>query len=131
MPFSLSSAMRRSVSFQLLHWSYSRNATHWRVVAVPVATVDDDVASRQVRNDQLNEGVHDIASLHHELDAARLRQICDHLLYGVAANDGFALCAALEKLVHLSGGVRDVEWSVRDRHRNFAPWKWYGCSSTR
>jgi hypothetical protein len=24
-----------------------------------------------------------------------------------------------------------VEWSVRDRHINFAPWKWYGCSSTR
>ena len=68
---------------------------------MPVAAVDDDVAGRQVRHHQLNEGVHHVARFDHELDAARLRQVRHQLLDGVAADDGFALGAPLEKLVHL------------------------------
>ena len=70
-----------------------------------VASIDDDVAGREVRHDLLDELVHNLSRLHHQLNASGLRKIGDHFLDGVAADDGLALGAAFEKLVHLATRV--------------------------
>ena len=91
--------MRRSVSFQLL---LGGQPGHTRQDSrAPVAAVDNDVSGRQVGDDLLNELVYNLSSLDHQLDAAGLGQIGDHFFDGVAADDGFAFGAALQKLVHL------------------------------
>ncbi len=53
----------------------------------------------------LNELINNFTSFDHELNAARLCQIGDHLLNRVAANDGFAFGAAFKKLVHLKNAM--------------------------
>ena len=91
--------MRRSVSFQLL---LGGQPGHTRQDSrAPVAAVDNDVSGRQVGDDLLDELVHNLSSLDHQLNAAGLLQIGDHFFDGVAADDGFAFGAALQKLVHL------------------------------
>ena len=104
--------MRRSVSFQLLQGgqpgtqlgSARADEAGQQCRCAPVATVDDDVSGRQVGDDLLNELVHNLSSLDHQLNAAGLLQIGDHFFDGVAADDGFAFGAALDKLVYL--GIR-------------------------
>ena len=54
-----------------------------------------------MRNDLLDELVNNFSGLHHELNAGWLGEVGDHLFDGVAADDGLALGAALQKLVHL------------------------------
>lgn len=63
-------------------------------------------------DDLLNELVHNLSSLDHQLNAAGLLQIGDHFFDGVAADDGFAFGAALQKLVHLG-----IQVSNRDSMR--------------
>ena len=116
MPFSLRYAMRRSVSFQLLQGgqpgtqlgSQPGQTRQGSSRCAPVAAVDDDVSGRQVGDDLLNELVHNLSSLDHQLNAAGLLQIGDHFFDGVAADNGFAFGAALQKLVHLQRKRRKI-----------------------
>ena len=105
--------MRRSVSFQVLRRSHSTPTAAQADGRAPVAAVDDDVAGGEVWHDLLDELVHNLAGLHHELNAGGLRQIGNHLLDGVAADDGLALGAAFEKLVHLAPRVNGLNRAQR------------------
>ena len=78
---------------------------------VAVAAVDDDVALVEQGQERLDHHVHRLAGLDHDHDAAGRLELGHEFLRSVGAEDGLALGAAREEVVHLGGGA------VVDAHR--------------
>ena len=99
------------------HASVDRQRINSSGATAPVAAVDDDVASGEVRQNLRDELVHNFSGLHHKPNASRLRQSNNHLFDRVAADDGFAPGAALQKVVHLEMRVNAVHTARKQSDR--------------
>ena len=66
-----------------------------------VASIDDNVALLEVRDELLDKVVDGLAGLDEENDLARSLELLAEVLDGVGANDVGSLCLVLEEVVDL------------------------------